>query len=175
MEKPSPLGAEQEAPKWRELYPSPEDWQALQGGKPRVFRNPFKPGTRWIVLHVYDEHSDARSRFQSGAKVDTLPPDKIRFLRKGIVRTTEDGDQYMRDIMVPSFMDRTVHGDVCEDRSIAAGGDRYPRVRNQEEYRAFIEDLRATGFEELRFGVGPDGFTLTTHAIRDPRPLDDPR
>jgi len=56
------------------FYSNPEDWDAIQGGVPRVFWDPNKPHARWLVLHVYDEHPMAEQRFRSGAIIETMPP-----------------------------------------------------------------------------------------------------
>lgn len=158
-----------------DLFPTPEDWEALQGGKPRVFRHPRRPQKAWIILHVYDEHADARRRFKSGAIVGTKPPEgPIQLLRKGITRRDpETGRDIQRDIMVPSFMDRNVHGDICAVRSEVLRGEDYARLKSQPRYEEYILRLQKEGWEELRFGVTQDGFCLTPlPTIRPPRPLE---
>jgi hypothetical protein len=158
-------------PSHLDRFPTTEDWVALQGGKPRVFRHGHRANVPWRVIHVYEEHADAEHRFQSGAIVETTPPQKIAILQKGIYKTDpQTGRQTIREIAVPSFMDRTVHGDVCEDRSGYRG---YDRITNQTAYEAYLEQLRDEGWEELRFGVSNDGFTLTPLSnIRPAYPLE---
>lgn len=171
MERGAP---EKHQPKFLELYPSIEDWYALQGGKPRVFRKPNKPTAPWIVLHVYDEHGDPEKRFASGLIVDTLPPKKVELRRVGIPHPSSNGQLHMRDIVVPSFMDRTVHGDVCNNRSASVGGHSYDQITDQRAYEGLVKRLDNAGYEELRFGVSNEGFTLTPQPIRAPRALDRP-
>jgi len=162
-------------PAFVDAFPSPEDWVALQGGKPRVFCNP-DPQKKWVVLHVYEEHDDPAGRFQSGAIVDTLPRNGDD-LRHGIIwrsfhRLNEEGDDVERVVALPSFMMRDVHGDECESRSRALGGDPNGRVVNQGEYAAKLHELRSRGYKEVRFGVDKTGFKLTPLPdIRPPRPL----
>lgn len=152
---------ESNAPKedFKKLFPTPEDWNALQGGKPRVFWDPIHPTRKWIVLHVYDEHPDAEKRFKSGAIVDTLSPtdQPMKLLHLGITRKDEYGDERVRDIVVPSFMARRFHGDECEVRSASMGGDGYTHIANQPIYENFLNNLRSKGYSELRFGMDADG------------------
>jgi hypothetical protein len=160
------LGPEVAQPRHFDAYPSPEDWDALQGGKPRVFRNPNKPDSVWLVVHVYEQHDDPQERFKSGAIVPTIPPHlshsgRLELSHKSITRKNWEGDTVRRDISLPSFMDRTIHGDVCEDRSKGVHGNEYDRITSQETYDAFLQRLKAQGYEELRFGVNNDGFTIT--------------
>jgi hypothetical protein len=171
MERGSP---EQHRPNFLELYPAPEDWDALQGGKPRVFVNPHNPKAPWEVVHVYDEHDDPDKRFHSGIIVQTEPPEKLQLLRKGVPRTDDTGRLRMKDIQIPSFMDRTVHGDVCNDRTAAVNGHGYERITSQRAYESYIAKLKSQRFVELRFGVSQNGFVLKPQPIRAPRPLDSP-
>jgi hypothetical protein len=155
----------------RDQFPGPEDWVALQGGKPRVFHNPHKPHVAWEVLHVYDEHDDEAKRFQSGIIVPTLPENTGKLLGKRVPRTI-DGRQVMRDIIVPSFMDRTVHGDMCDERTAGYGGERYDRISYQREYEAEIARLIHEDYQELRFGfIGKGLGMIALPRIRPPRPL----
>ncbi len=127
-----------------------------------------------MVVHVYEQHTDPRKRFQSGAIVDTLPRKDIELLRKGVEWHDEDGNLVQRDIKVPSFMDRNVHGGACSLRSFLMGGEDYDRVRNQPQYERLLESLRNRGWQELRFGVGKENFTLTPYAeIRPSTPLEE--
>lgn len=136
------------------FFPTPEDWIDIQGGIPRVFRHPDRPNTRWLVVHVYDEHSTHAERFQSGLIVDTRPPegDHFQLLRKTFTHYDEKGQPSQRDVYIPSFMDRSVHGDVCEGQSAAAGsGEGYDRIRTQEQYQGFVDRMERQGYQEMRF------------------------
>ena len=157
-----------------DVYPNPEDWDALQGGKPRVFYNPNRPSTRWLVLHVYDEHEQSDKRFRNGTVVETAPPDpsKIPFSRLNIRRKDEEGKIVDRDIMVPSLMVINLHGNPCDARSaIAAGSEPYKRIQSQGAYVDFINAMRNAGMTELRYGIQEDQLRLIPMQIRDPRPL----
>ena len=161
----------------RDLFPYMEDWDALQGGRPRVFRNPRKPQSVWIVLHVYESHPEAKKRFKSGAIVQTAPPEdgKIKMVGKLLKRRDFEGNLIDREFKIPSFMDRSVHGDACGTRSTSQGGGDYERITNQAEYDAYLEKLRNDGFQEIRFGVNDDGFTLQpVKEIARSRPLGPP-
>lgn len=169
-----------EAKKVRDYFPTPGDWIALQGGRPRVFRNPNNPKGRWIVLHVYDEHDDHAHRFTSGLVVDTLAERTGETSRFHVswVDKGEDGEDDMnidKDIFVPSFMVRANHGEVCNTRSSQAGSnDGYERIVSQSAYTAKLTELEANGMEELRFSFSPDGNGFTMRAlpgIRPARPL----
>ncbi len=175
MTSPSESSTEALRPAFVDMYPVPEDWVALQGGKPRIFRNPHKPDTRWIVLHVYEEHGDVGQRFQSGLVVDTLPPrGKIQLLHKVIQRHDDEGRLIERGVVIPSIMDRSVHGDYCEDRSSQSNGGTYNRIGNQQRYEEYLQELSMMGMEELRFTFNRDGFVLQAYPeIRPARPLGD--
>ncbi len=159
-----------------DLFPYQEDWVAMQGGRPRVFRNPNKPSSVWMVLHVYEEHPDAKNRFKSGAIVPTTPPEGGRFTTRRIsLERPDDNNRIIeRDFRVPSFMVRTLHGDVCDERSASQGGGSYERIGNQEQYEATLEHYRNQGFEELRFGLNDasSGYIMRLlPTIRPSRPL----
>lgn len=162
----------------RERFPAPEDWIALQGGKPRVFRKINSPRSPWVVLHVYDEHGTPKKRFQSGIIVDTLADRTTDMSRFRIDRMAEDeNEQQIRvvhDIEVPSFMVRALHGEVCNNRTGSAGSvDGYDRITNQPAYESFIEKMQYRNMQELRFGLdATSGFAMIPlPGIRPPRPL----
>ena len=156
-----------------ELFPYVEDWIALQGGRPRVFHNPDRPDSAWLVVHVYEEHPDVKKRFASGLIVPTKPPVEGQSVqRRGFWRHDENGKLVFRDFEVPSFMDRGVHGDVCAKRSEAQGGDTYERIKNQVQYEDKLGELRQRGFVELRFSLRNGNYAmLPLPAIRPPKPL----
>ncbi len=152
------------------FYPNLKDWEAIQGGKPRIFRNPKKPDTVWIVLHVYDEHPTAAKRFKGGQIVYTLPPPTDDIPTSNLLFTRRDAyrNPVERDIQVPSLMYINLHGVPCESRS----NTDYPRITTQREYVDFIDQMRKRGMEELIYGV-QDGVLklIPMLEIRDPRPL----
>lgn len=170
MQQPSPERAPQ--PSFVEKFPGPEDWEALQGGMPRVFRQAERPNSPWIVLHVYDQHPDHERRFQSGLIVDTLPERTRDLLPYTVIRRNEDDEPVERTIVIPSFMNRAIHGDMCEGRSRSVQGDGYPRIKNQQQYEDFISRMLSQGYQELRFAVSSEGFNMRPlSVIRNPRPL----
>ena len=157
-------------------YPTLLDWDSLQDGKPRVFCNPHKRATsKWVVLHVYDEHLDSAHRFACGLVVDTIPPelDNIPMSRLIVPLKRPDADSRTEhDIIVPSMMRRDVHGDPCETRSLAISGDIYPRISNQKQYEQQIRDLQDAGMQEIIFGVQDGVLKMFPLAqIRPARPL----
>lgn len=157
-------------------FPGPEDWNALQGGKPRVFRNPHRPQARWIVVHVYDEHPDPKHRFASGNIVETLAHQTSNIGDYLIRRKDFEGNEIERDISVPTFMYRRVHGDRCNERSAEASGGQYDRIGSQDAYEAYIRSLDEGGYQELEFKVSKDGKFIMQPLpeIRPPRPLAEP-
>jgi len=144
----------------RDRFPSPEDWIALQGGRPRVFRNPQRPHAAWKVVHVYEEHSDPAARFQSGMVVDTLA-DRTNnigeFWIPERVILASDGEAEMvieaHGVALPTFMVRALHGEHCEARSLSVNGDPATRVKNQPAYERLIADFQKRGLQEVRFTV----------------------
>lgn len=155
----------------REQFPMPEDWIALQGGRPRVFR-PSYPGRPWEVIHVYEEHEDHDRRFQSGIVVPTLYKNTKALQSLTVERADDSGDVVTRDIVVPSFMNRNVHGDRCAQRSREAGGQGYERLTGQEDYAKYLDLLKVLGMTEVRLGLGADGFQLKViPGIAPPAPL----
>jgi hypothetical protein len=76
-----------------------------------------------------------------------------------------------RDVIVPSFMCVALHGKPCESRSVEIGGERYERIANQREYESYIQALRESGMEELRYGIQGNAVKLIPTGIRNPRPL----
>ncbi len=156
-----------------ERFPSPEDWDALQGGMPRVFRNPRKPEARWIVLHVYDEHGDAKKRFKNGRAVDTHASRTDQLSNYRIVRKNWEDITIERDVTVPSFMVSAVHGEVCDNRSAQSGNNNgYKQIKTQPEYEQFINIMNASGMQELRFALNNEGYYMQPlEEIRRPRPI----
>lgn len=158
--------------KLSEKFPAPEDWEALQGGKPRVF---YKPDSKaaWVVVHVYEQHRDKAKRFQSGAVVPTNPPEELKLLDKYIIRKDFEGNEVRREVLVPSFMDRTVHGDVCEDRSGKRRASNYDRITSQPQYEQYLAQLSESGYLELTFRIGEDSYLLQPQRIAPAKPLED--
>jgi hypothetical protein len=159
------------------FFPELEDWDALQGGRPRVFRNPRRAMSRWLVLHVYDEHGEPEKRFQKGQVVETLPPEstKIPWTITPISRIDWEGNKIERDIMVPTFMLLDFHGNPCEQRSGSSRGSRYTTVRNQGQYEDFLNEQISEGMQELQYLVrGGAATILPLDHIRPARELDRP-
>lgn len=163
-----------EAKNARDFFPTPGDWVALQGGRPRVFRNPHNPKARWIVLHVYDEHDDYEHRFLGGGLVVDTLAERTNDISRFPVDWTDKGEEDLRikkDIVVPSFMVRAYHGEVCDTRTASSGStDGYERIVSQAAYEAKLADLAASGMEELRFSVNADGNGFTMRALPEIRP-----
>lgn len=170
----APNGDGTPRPSFVDQYPGPEDWVALQGGKPRVFYQPTRPAARWLVVHVYEEHDDYEHRFQSGIIVDTLPPDLDHSVQRLYIDRVDADDQPIRrNIAVPSFMNRNVHGNPCQERTGKAGSSaQYERIKSQDSYERRLRQWQETGWRELRFSVGNNGFRLLPlDKIRPSRPL----
>lgn len=160
-------------PKHLDEFPYPEDWRALQGGKPRVFHHPEKPDSAWHVVHVYDD-SDETTKFIDGRIITTTPPHltpegKIQLLHITLRRPNEDGLIINRNVTVPSFMMSALHGDICEDRSIRVHSidNGYGRIADSEEYQIYLEKMISNGYQELRYGVNNSGFTLNSRPIKN--------
>ncbi|MEK7602824.1 MAG: hypothetical protein AAB459_01085 [Patescibacteria group bacterium] len=177
MEVPADASPERTTLRHLDLFPMPEDWDALQGGKPRVFRSTRNPNAVWQVVHVYEQHSDAKKRFKSGIIVPTIPPHlshsgRLELSHKMIEREDWEGNSIRRNFSIPSMMDRTVHGDICKDRSLGVHGAEYDRLADQTAYEAFLKRMEIHGYEEIIFGVNNQGFTLSAYSeIAPSRPL----
>ena len=158
-----------------EYFPYLEDWDAIQGGRPRVFFNPNRRSARWIVVHVYEQHTDAEHRFKNGAVVETMPPEpgsgRVEFINLSFDRKDEDGNTLHRNIRIPSIMYMDVHGVPCEERSNASGTG-YRRITSQGEYVSYIHSLQANGMEELRYGQVGNGLGYIPEKIHAVRPLE---
>ena len=144
----------------RDRFPSPEDWVALQGGRPRVFRNPSRPQAAWKVVHVYEEHGKPSARFQSGIVVDTLA-NRVGnigefMIPERVIPATDDEPAMVVEahgVAMPTFMVRALHGDYCETRSLSVGGDAAVRIKNQPAYEQLIDSYRQQGLQEVRFSI----------------------
>lgn len=165
----------------RDRYPSPEDWVALQGGRPRVFRNPRRPQAAWKVVHVYEEHRDPVRRFQSGIIVDTLADRTSNigefWVPERVIPATDDEPEMVVEahgVALPTFMMRALHGEVCENRSLSVSGSAATRVKNEPAYEQLIAGYRQQGLQELRFAIDAnDHFLMQPVAQISPvRPLD---
>lgn len=165
----------------RDRYPSPEDWVALQGGRPRVFRNPRRPQAAWKVVHVYEEHRNPTNRFQSGIIVDTLADRTSNigefWVPERIVPATDDEPEMIVEahgVALPTFMMRALHGEVCEKRSLSVSSSAATRVKSEPAYERLIGEYRQLGLQELRFAIDANyHFILQPLAeIAPVRPLD---
>jgi hypothetical protein len=151
------------------MFPTLEDWDTLQGGRPRVFSHQTR---HWLVVHVYEQHRDPLQRFQNGRIVETLPPEPTDSLSiKGILRPNEHGRLRERDIIIPSFMDSMVHGLSCEGRSARQGGEAYEVIKDQATYEAFLGNVAFNGYQEWRFTWQKHGFQGVESQIAPVIPL----
>lgn len=153
-------------------YPTPQDWERIQGGQPIVLYRPKAPRKKWLVLHVYDQHPDEQRRFRSGHLVDTLP----KYDPKDVHLTTVKVGS--RNLDVPSFMLLKFHGDPCTDKSRLAGGDDkgYPQIQTQQQYEELLDVLDGDGYSEVQFRQvrvksGGLGYSLIPKPLRRPVPL----
>lgn len=147
----------------RDQFPTTEDWIALQGGRPRVFRQPQRPNAAWRVVHVYEEHGEPRARFQSGLIVATLADRTSKIGLFGVperVIPAEDDEPELvvpaHNVAIPTFMVRSLHGEVCERRSGRARNNDVDRVTNQTSYEQLLQRYRSDGMQEVRFSITAD-------------------
>ena len=157
-----------------ELIPTPEDWYALQGGKPRVFANPHS--TIFDVVHVYSQEWDSGAADPNegnlrhyGCVIDTLGekmrdsldnPIEIEFVNPYL------REQQRRIVRVPATMLIEHHGNACSDMSKFAGAERddglYEILQSERDLKSYQISRSHLGWNEQRLAVNPetDGYRL---------------
>lgn len=151
-----------------DLIPTPEDWQAIQGGKPRIFESPT--GASFELVHVYDRdfNQNAASRIgHYGFVITTIGerfkesldnPIEIEFYNKLL----EVPERCI--VRVPAALLIQHHGKACMERSFQARkkDEGYKRL-DVLNFRSYIGNRTSNGWREKRLGVDPSkqGYKLT--------------
>ena len=117
-------------------FPTPEEWQAIQGGAPEVWVD----DKRTIVKILYFGPG-FKDSFR-GAEVDTSAKETKYF------EQTANLSVNGRQVEVPIYLLWDLHGRPCETRSIQAGGEPYQRFKpDKYDYRR--EQLGKRGFTQV--------------------------
>lgn len=160
-------------------FPTPNDWIVL-GGQPRVFV-PSNPKHVWKVVYVDDSRGQPEDRFSDGAIIEIPPPSRIQLREYKIPEIEVEYDEDDREIVVetgknrvvvaPGFMVRAVRGSPSarHSRNTVKGG--YDRITSQRQYKVYLDHLRAEGYDERVYSLGPNGYYFKRQPIRNPRPL----
>lgn len=151
----------------REMIPTPEDWIALQGGRPRIFEN---SSGLYLLLHYYDtvtEHPFVRSKPHFGSVIPTLGENMHASLRSPVTLDFTNrilSSPQTRTVKVPSILLAELHGLACEGVTAKTGFVRsgYERVTNQQQLAEFLESQAADGLTEQRLSIDPntEGYRL---------------
>lgn len=151
-----------------DLIPTPEDWQAIQGGKPRIFESPT--GASFELVHVYDRVFDknAASRIgHYGLVITTIGerfiesldnPIEIEFYNKLLEVPKQ------RIVRVPATLLIQHHGKACMERSFQERKkDEGYRRLDSLNFRGYIGSRTSNGWREKRLGINPgsEGYKLT--------------
>ncbi len=164
MEIPSP----EARPDSFDHYPSIEDWEEIQGGKPTLWLNPA--GNNIKVVHVYEDFG------ASSGRVINTPLTHVdgrlaipEHMRHEIGVAFEDG----RLIEFPAFMLLRFHGDPCEAHSRESHGGRgvgsSGEVIDSSQLASYRDDLRNRGYVELWAIPSKERDSKYTFAVK-PRP-----
>ncbi len=151
-----------------ESIPTPEDWKAIQGGKPRIFESASKKSFR--VIHVYGskfEPEKTEEYPQYGYEIPTIGenmkdslenPIKIEFLNSKLEVPA------VRRITVPAALLIQYHGNPCMQRTADNEGVKagYDKLSTAEEFDFHLQKLEHDGYTEQRLGIDPNsnGFRL---------------
>lgn len=147
------------------MFPSKEDWTALQGGEPQVYYDPKNPqGKAWRVIHIYD--GDSGTDFTNGRILPTMPPKGNRVEFSDISLAGDDRNE-SRTIRVPSMMVHALHGGPCGERSGNFTSSDYDRIKNEDEHHRLLRQMAQAGFWELKYTL-VDG----DKPMLVPRPID---
>ncbi len=151
-----------------ESIPTLEDWQAIQGGKPRIFESASKKSFK--ILHIYGAKFNpelAQELPHYGYELPTIGknmkdslenPTKIEFLNSKL-EVPE-----VRRITVPAALLIQFHGSPCMQRTVDNKGVNagYDKLTTSEDLASYLQKLEHDGYTEQRLGVDPNsnGFRL---------------
>lgn len=151
-----------------ESIPTLEDWQAIQGGKPRIFESASKKSFK--ILHIYGAEFNpelAQELPHYGYELPTIGknmkdslenPTKIEFLNSKL-EVPE-----VRRITVPAALLIQFHGSPCMQRTVDNKGVNagYDKLTTSEDLDFYLQKLEHDGYTEQRLGVDPNsnGFRL---------------
>ena len=144
-----------------DMFPSEEDWVALQGGEPQVYYKPKDPRKAWRVVHVYSEGTD----FTDGRILPTIPPEGnwVGFADINLDNGKVGGST--RTIRVPRMMVNDLHGNPCENRSGNHASSAYDRIKYEDEHNEFLREIARAGFWELKYTLVGEKPMFIPHRI----------
>ena len=151
-----------------ELIPTQEDWQAIQGGKPRIFESKSKKSFK--ILHIYGSrfNSDlAKELPHYGYEIPTIGENLKESIKKPIQLEFLNSKleiPAVRRITVPAALLIQYHGNPCMQRTADNEGVKagYDKLSTAEEFDFHLQKLEHDGYTEQRLGIDPNsnGFRL---------------
>jgi len=166
-----------------DLLPTPEDWIAIQGGKPRIFESPT--GKSYEILHVYGQQFDPSAADvdpQYGCRIPTIGENMMDSLKNPIeisfasTRLLEPSDDTAKEVVgmveledgwfqipvqrvvkVPAALLIQFHGQPCSDRSYKNAGsvNNYEKIGTTDAFRDHMHKLRGQRHTEQLLGADP--------------------
>jgi hypothetical protein len=136
-----------------EQFPTPEDWRAIQGGKPLIF-GPADSATEGVyyVVHNYGFGETGRPALNQAGLVVPTPYEQMQASLDEPTGLSIFHGRLPRNILVPAVLVAKFHGLACEQRSKDAGrSGGYDRLRNPGDLGAFWQQ------KEYRLGVTATG------------------
>ncbi|NBU33265.1 hypothetical protein EB118_01740 [bacterium] len=133
-----------------ERFPTPEDWVALQGGKPTILGNAAGDGL-FLVVHDYGDKTLA----QFGMIVPT-PHDQMMNSILNPVELTYTLQNQQHDVRVPAVLLAAHHGLACNQKSYDARGSSYEVLNKNTSRELAIQK----GLVPFRLGVLATGQQL---------------
>lgn len=148
--------------------PTSEDWLAVQGGEPRIFRSPT--GLSYQLVHYYGAvatNPELRKLPHFGVIVPTIGTNLHDSLAKPTVKSFINNQlsvPRVRSVAFPAVLLAEHHGLACENRSAISGAQNssYDRITDEMGLARFIETYTVAGFTEQVMSVDPnsDGYRL---------------
>ncbi len=140
-----------------EQFPTPEDWNAIQGGKPLIF-GPDDADSRGVfyVVHDYGYSDTGIATLDQAGLVVPTPHDQMHESLDTPTGLSIFRGNMLRNVLVPAVLVAKFHGLACEQRSRDAGrSNGYDRIRQGDlsefmQYREYRLGVTATGKQVLR-------------------------
>lgn len=136
-----------------EQFPTPEDWHAIQGGKPLIF-GPADAAMQGVyyVVHNYGFAQGGRPALDQAGLVVPTPYEQMQASLNVPTGLSIFHGRTPRNVLVPAVLVAKFHGLACEQRSRDAGrSGGYDRLNNSEDLGAFWQQ------REYRLGVTATG------------------
>ncbi len=138
-------------------FPTPEDWHAIQGGRPLIF-GPEDVATSGVfyVVHDYGYNTSGRATLDQAGLVVPTPHDQMQESLDNPTGLSIFHNNRPRNVLVPAVLVAKFHGLACEQRSRDAGRHSgYDRIRQGDlskfwQFREYRLGVTAAGKQVLR-------------------------